>query len=173
MGNPKTLRVDGTPPEEPELVELPNGVRHPPPVRAAAFLGLIQAAETLDRRLDQDLQARHGMSLRAYEVLLHLAAFSPNGQLRLSALAEQAPLSQSRVSRLVAELEAKGLVRKVTALADSRGVEVSITDAGLDVLKAAQDTHHEGLRTRFFAHLSWDEVVLLAKITGRILAADR
>lgn len=154
------------------MVELANGVRHPPRVRAGAFLGLVQAGERLDRLLDRDLQAAHGLSLRAYEVLLHLAAFSPDGRIGMSALAEQAPLSQSRVSRLVSDLDARGLVRRATSPGDSRAVEVSITDAGLAALRAAQDTHHKGLRDRFFAHLTWDEVVMLAKVTGKVLRAN-
>lgn len=156
------------PPPEPPLVELPSGVRHPPPIRAAAFLGLIKAAEAVQRGLDADLQNAHGLSLRAYEVLLHLAAFSPAGRLRISALAEQAPLSQSRVSRLVAELEGKGLVTRDTAPGDSRGVEVAITPAGLDKLLEAQDTHHAGLQDRFFSKLTWEETVLLARLTARL-----
>lgn len=158
--------------EEPEVVAGPNGVMHPPPIRAAAFLGLVQAGEILDRRLDQDLQVAHGISLRAYEVLLHLAVFSEGGKLRMSALAAQAPLSQSRVSRLVADLAERGLVTRNTSPGDSRGVEVAITKVGLETLRAAQDTHHAGLHTRFFANLSWDEVVLLARVTRRLLAAN-
>jgi DNA-binding MarR family transcriptional regulator len=163
-------RVRAHPPEEPPLVELPSGVRHPPPIRAAAFLGLVKAGEALDRGLDADLHQAHGLSLRAFEVLLHLAAFAPQGRLRISALVEQAPLSQSRVSRLVAELEARGLVARETATGDSRGVEVSITDRGLEKLLEAQDTHFASLDDRFFSRLDWSEIVFLARITAKLVS---
>ncbi|HVM13251.1 MAG TPA: MarR family winged helix-turn-helix transcriptional regulator [Egibacteraceae bacterium] len=160
------------PPEESKLVELPNGVRHPPPLRAAAFLGLVKAGETLARGLDADLQTAHGLSLRTFEVLLHLAAFSADGSLRMSALGEQAPLSQSRVSRLVAELEAKGLVAKEAAPDDSRGVVVHITDKGLQRLLEVQNTHFASLEDRFFSHLDWEEIVQLGRITSRLIEAQ-
>lgn len=155
-------------PDEPPWVELPNGVRRPSAIRAAAFLGLITQGEELQRALDRDLQAAHGLGLRAYEVLLHLAAFSAGGCLRISALTEQAPLSQSRVSRLVRELEARGLVTRDTAPGDSRGVEVAITVKGMDTLLQAQGTHHAGLEERFFSKLSQEEIALLARITSRL-----
>lgn len=158
--------------EEPFLIEQENGVKHPSTTHARAFLGLVRAAEALDRGLDLDLKARHGLSLRAFEVLLHLAAFSPSGSLRMNQLTAQAPLSQSRVSRLVAELDARGLVTRATFEADSRSVLVTITEHGLEVLRQAQDTHYAGLQERLFAHLSWADVTALARLTDTILAAN-
>jgi DNA-binding MarR family transcriptional regulator len=157
-------------PEEPFLVERANGVKHPSETYARAFLGLVRAGEALDRSLDLELKARHGLSLRAFEVLLHLAAFSPSGSLRMSQLTAQAPLSQSRVSRLVAELEARGLATRSAFAGDNRGVLVSITEGGLDALRAAQDTHYTGLYERLFAHLTWTDVTTLARVTATITA---
>jgi DNA-binding MarR family transcriptional regulator len=151
-------------------VEREGGIRHPSPTYARAFLGLVRAGEELDRALDADLRRAHGIGLRAYEVLLHLAAFAPDGHLRISQLTAQAPLSQSRVSRLVAELEADGLVARAPADDDARGVEVAITDRGMDRLKAVQDTHHQSLDDRLFSKLSHDQIVQLGEITSAILA---
>ncbi len=150
-----------------------DGIRRPSPVHAQAFLGLVRAGEALDRGLDADLRTAHRLGLRGYEVLLHLAAFSPDGSLRMAQLTAQAPLSQSRVSRLIAELEAQGWVSRSAVESDNRGVMVSITDGGLDQLREAQGTHLSGLRKRLFAHLSWSETVTLAKLTTTILAANQ
>jgi DNA-binding MarR family transcriptional regulator len=150
-------------------VERADGIRHPSSTYAKAFLGLVRAGEALDRALDADLRRAHGLGLRAYEVLLHLAAFAPHGRLRITQLTAQAPLSQSRVSRLVAELEARGLVARTTSAGDARGVEVSITDRGLDRLREIQDTHHRGLDERLFSRLSGAEIAQLADLTARIL----
>lgn len=158
---------------EPFLVERPDGVSHPSPVHAQAFLGLVRAGEALDRGLDADLRAAHRLSLRGYEALLHLAAFSESGSLRMTQLTAQAPLSQSRVSRLVAELEAQGWVTRSAVEADNRGVMVSITRTGLDQLRQAQGTHLAGLQRRLFTHLSWSETLTLAKLTTTILAANQ
>lgn len=156
--------------EEPLAVERPDGLKHLPPVRANAFLGLVRAGTTLSRDLSARLEAAHGISLYAFEVLLHLAVFSPEGRLGLGQLVEQTPLSQSRVSRMVARLEADGLVTRASAPDDARGVDVSITDAGVDKFRQAQETHLADLDERFFSRLTWDDVTRLATITAKLLA---
>lgn len=152
-------------------MERPDGVKYPSTTYARAFLGLVRAGEALDRGLDADLRAPHGLSLRGFEALLHLAAFSPEGSLRMSQLAAQAPLSQSRVSRLIGELETRGFVTRSAVEGDNRGVLVSITDRGLDQLRTAQNTHFTGLHRRLFAHLSWADITTLANLTTTILDA--
>ncbi len=139
--------------------------------RALAFLGLVRAGEVLAHDLDADLQAAHGLGLRAYEILLHLALYSPSNSLRMTRLAEQAPLSQSRVSRLVAELESKDLVRRTPAADDARGIDVAITERGLAVFAEAHPTHLESLERLFFSRLTKAETAQLGKITAKLLRA--
>jgi len=154
------------------IVVRPDGLKYMTPGRAAAFLGLIRAGQTLARELDADLEREHGIGLMAYEVLLFLAAFSPDGRLRMVDLTERAPLSQSRVSRLVAELEARGLVARAPSGDDRRGVDVAITRKGIRKFKEAQEDHIAALERRLFAHLRADEVEQLATLTTRILDAQ-
>jgi len=154
------------------IVIRPDGLKYMTPVRAAVFLGLVRAGQTLARELDADLEREHGIGLRAFEVLLFLAVFSPDGRLRMVDLAERAPLSQSRVSRLVAELEARGLVTRAPSGDDRRGVDVAITRKGIQKFKEAQDDHIASLERRLFAHLRADEVNQLATLTARILDAQ-
>ncbi len=149
-----------------------HGLKHLSPERAQAFLGLVRAGDLLARKLDSELQVEHAISLRGFEVLLFLAVFAPEGRLRVTELADQAPLSQSRVSRLVAELETRGLVTRSAAEDDARGVEVSITEAGRQRFLEAQKTHLEGLETRLFSRLTAEEVRELARITTKILDAE-
>ncbi|MFD2090725.1 MarR family winged helix-turn-helix transcriptional regulator [Blastococcus deserti] len=158
---------------EPVFVSLPSGIAFPSKTYARAFLGLIRAGEQLDRLLDADLRAAHGIGLRGYEVLLHLAAFAQDRHTTMTTLTRQTPLSQSRLSRLVAELETRGLVRRTGDERDSRVVVVSLTDEGLQVLRQAQPTHHRGLEERLFSRLTHDELVLLGDLTSRVLADER
>ena len=154
------------------VVIRPDGLKYMTPVRASAFLGLVRAGETLARELDGELERDHGIGLRSFEVLLFLAVFSPDGRLRMLDLMERTPLSQSRVSRLVAELETRGLVARAPSSDDRRGVEVAITPKGIQKFKEAQDDHIAALERRLFAHLSADEVEQLATLTARILDAQ-
>jgi DNA-binding MarR family transcriptional regulator len=149
-----------------------RGLTYLAPDRAAAFLGLLRAAEMLDRELDAELVRGHGISLRGFEVLLFLAVFAPAGHLRMADLTQRAPLSQSRMSRLVTELETAGLVTRSSADADRRGVTVSITPAGVERFRAAQETHLAGLDNRLFSKLTPFEIGRLAVITRKILATD-
>ena len=158
--------------QEPVFVSLPSGLAFPSTTYARAFLGLIRAGEQLDRLLDAELRATHGIGLRGYEVLLHLAVFTPDRSAPMRTLIRQTPLSQSRVSRLVADLESRGLVRRSGDERDSRAVMVSLTDEGLRVLGEAQQTHHRGLQQRLFSRLNYDELVQLGELTNRVLADE-
>jgi len=149
-----------------------DGVAHLDPTYAAAFLGLLRAAEVVDAGLDQDLREAHGIGLRGFEILLHLGAFSEVGSLRMGQLISQAPLSQSRVSRLVAELSRTGYVDRSTAVEDTRAAVVTITPAGRNLLRAAAATHLDGLERRLFARLTKADVAELGRLTAKILGSD-
>lgn len=151
------------------VVIRPDGLKHLDPLYARAFLGLLRAAEALEARLSERLWARHGLTLRGFEVLLFLSVFAPDRTLRMRELAKQTPLSQSRVSRLVADLEARGLVERSRAETDARGVSVSITDEGVEAFRAAQETHLGDLQELLFSRLSEPQVRQLVGITGQIL----
>ena len=151
------------------VVERPDGMRFLSPLRANAFLGLLRVGNMLDQRLSTELEARHGLNLRSFEVLLFLAVFTPEGRLRMSELTKEAPLSQSRVSRLVADLEARGLVKRTPADTDGRGVTVSITASGIEKFKAAQETHLQDLDRWLFSHLTDAETHRLAEITQKLI----
>ncbi len=154
------------------VIHGPDGLNHLSPLRAQAFLGLLRAGASLDHELDRELEREHGIGLRAFEILLFLAVFAPDGGLRIGELIERTPLSQSRVSRLVAELEAEGLVERSVADGDRRGVRVSITPRGVEAFRAAQRTHLAGLEWRFFSRLTEGEIRQLARITSKILEGD-
>jgi DNA-binding MarR family transcriptional regulator len=151
------------------FVEQRPGIRVPAAPYVDAFLGLLRAADELEHLLDADLRREHGISLRGYEVLLHLAAFSADGRLAMTALIRQAPLSQSRVSRLVAELERRDLVRRTGDERDARAVVVTLTEEGLRVLRQAQPTHHRGLTDGLFSRLNRQEAAELARLTTKLL----
>ena len=154
------------------VIRRADGLVYLTPLRAQAFLGLVRAGDALARELDADLEKEHGLSLRAFEVLLFLAAFAPEGHLRMTELIERTPLSQSRVSRLVAELEARGLVVRSAADGDRRGVRVAITHMGTAKFKAAQEGHLASLERWLFSHLRDREIAQLAAITAKVLAAQ-
>ncbi len=76
-----------------------NGVAEWSERHAEAWIGLLETHKQLTRVLDAELESRYGLSLSGLELLARLAA-APGRCLRLSALAAQAGLSLSRVSRI-------------------------------------------------------------------------
>lgn len=147
-----------------------GGLKHLSPEYANAFLGLLRAGERLDRSLNAELERQHGFTLRAFEVLLFLAVFAEKHSMPMGELIKRAPLSQSRVSRLVADLEGRGLVERGTVDGDARAVAVSLTPAGMKEFRGAQETHLAGLHRLLFSRLTSAEIDQLAQIAAKILA---
>ena len=99
------------------------------------------------RLLDEDLQRGANISLSAYAVLLHLSEVE-TGQLRVSELADLADVSGSHTTRIVADLARAGLVVKTRNPEDGRGIDVQITEAGLNRLRDAYPIHLASVRSR-------------------------
>src|SRR5947209_11189988 len=93
---------------------------------AEAWIGLLETHKQLTRMLDAELESRYGLGLSGLELLARLAA-APDRCLRLSALAAQAGLSLSRVSRIAVLLESRGLIQRVPCSEDARAVEAHLT----------------------------------------------
>ncbi|HXR13704.1 MAG TPA: MarR family transcriptional regulator [Solirubrobacteraceae bacterium] len=130
---------------------------------AGAWIGLLATHRSLTRELDAELEAAHGLTLSGLELLVRLAS-APEHWLRLSALAAGAGLSLSRVSRIVDALEARGLLERRPCDADARAINAVLTPAGLELARAAQETHLAAVRQRFFDRLSDGEIATLAAV---------
>ena len=139
------------------------------PADAGACAALLAAGERLARAIEGELQARHRIGLRGLEVLDRLAAAPAGAGVRITGLLECARLSPSRMSRLVAELETRGLVSRASCPADARGVEVAITDRGMRTLDEARRTHAGALRRRVIARLDPAELAALGRIAAKLL----
>jgi DNA-binding MarR family transcriptional regulator len=104
------------------------------------------------RLLDEDLQRNAGLSLSEYTVLMNLSEV-PGSRLRITELANRAYLSGSRMTRLVDKMISEGLVEKCRSAGDGRGVEVTLTDRGLDRLAQAYPAHLLSVRERIMNHV--------------------
>ncbi len=114
----------------------------------APWRAFLRAHARVERRLDDDLRSRHGLSLQEYETLLHLAE-SPERRLRMGRLADSLLLSKSGVTRLVDRLVDDGLVERTSCTSDARGAEATLTALGLSRLRTAAPTHLDGIREYF------------------------
>jgi DNA-binding MarR family transcriptional regulator len=137
------------------------------PLELGAWRGMLRVHAELVRRLDAELQARHGISLTAYEVLM-LLADAPRGRMRVSALSASTLLSVSGVSRMIDRLAREGLVVKEACEEDGRGAEVALTNMGRGRVRAARASHLADVRACFLSHLSDEELAALAEVWERV-----
>jgi DNA-binding MarR family transcriptional regulator len=133
---------------------------------ADAWIGLLATHRRLTRALDAELEAEHGLSLSALELLGRLAA-AEDRRLRLSTLAAETGLSLSRVSRVVDTLERRALVERRPCPGDARAINAHLTEAGLALVREAQAAHFAAVQRSFFDRLSADEVATLARVFAR------
>ena len=109
-----------------------------------AWRELLERHARTTSALERRLQHEHGLGVSEYEVLDRLAC-SGKDDCRMQELAEAVHLSQSALSRVVARLEADGLVTRGMCPSDRRGIMACLTPDGRERYEAARPTHREVL----------------------------
>jgi DNA-binding MarR family transcriptional regulator len=123
----------------------------------ALWRAMIRVMVALPRALDYDLLHTTGLALHEYAVLLNLSE-ADEREMRMTDLASAVALSPSRITRLVDDLKARGLVEKVRSSTDGRGNLARLTDDGLARLVAAYPDHLASVRSHVLDHLSPAEI---------------
>jgi DNA-binding MarR family transcriptional regulator len=130
MLTPGTMRARMGASEETELV--------------SAWRELVEKHARTTASLERRLQLEHGLGVSEYEVLERLAA-GDKDERRMQELAAAVHLSQSALSRVVARLEADGLVTRGMCPDDRRGIMACLTPGGRERYEAARPTHRKVL----------------------------
>ena len=136
--------------------------------RLGPWRSFLHAHARLTRRLDEELQAAHHLSLAEYDALFQLAR-APGHRLRMSVLAERVLLSRSGITRLVDRLEAGGMVRRSACPTDARGAEAIVTSDGLQSLRTASGTHLAGIRRYFLDMVAPADLVAIERGLGGVV----
>jgi DNA-binding MarR family transcriptional regulator len=121
-------------------------------------------------QLDRELQAACGLPLTWYDVLLELNS-APGRRLSMGELGAVAVVSRSRVSRVVDQLAAAGLVAREANPDDRRSAYATITEAGRARLRAAAPVYLGGIERHFTARMSAAEARGVATALEKVLAA--
>jgi DNA-binding MarR family transcriptional regulator len=135
-----------------------------------AWRAFLQAHARITRRLDEELQAAHGLSLAEYDALLQIA-HAPGHRVRMNVLANRVVLSRSGITRLVDRLEADGSVERIACSSDARGQEAVLTPAGLERLRTAAGTHLDGVRRYFLEGSDASDLGAIERSLGRMAGA--
>jgi DNA-binding MarR family transcriptional regulator len=136
------------------------------PDELAAWRGMLTVHAHVTRVLDAEMQAAHGLSVSAYEVLMFLAD-APGHRMRMSEIADGVLLTRSGCTRLVDRLARRGYVARALADSDGRGLYAEITPEGLDIARAARRTHLAGVRREFLSRLRGEDERRLGEIWAR------
>ena len=133
----------------------------------AAWRGFLRTHTMLWREFEAHLEARHGLTFGAYDVLVQLDE-APGSRLRMTALADGVLMTSGGFTRLADRLVREGLVARERCVRDGRGFELVLTPAGRVRLDQARETHRADIRARFLAHADAGDQARLAALWGRI-----
>jgi len=132
-----------------------------------AWEALFRAQSTIA----QELTARDAwddLVPREYGVLYALSSADPRG-LRITELGADVLLTQPGMSRLVARLEARGLVQRVDDLDDARACLIRLTAAGTATQRRIGRVHARHVAEAMTRHLDRTELEQLLELSGRLV----
>jgi DNA-binding MarR family transcriptional regulator len=134
-----------------------------------AWRAVLLAQSRALRAIERDLEEAGTISLQWYDVLLELNA--QHGGLRMQDLALRTVVSRTRVSRIVAELEERGLVERTIDPADGRASIATITPAGRQELRRAAPVYLAGIDHHFNRYLTVAQRASVASALQRVVDA--
>jgi DNA-binding MarR family transcriptional regulator len=137
------------------------------PTEEALWRAVMRIVKVIPRHLDSDLIRGAGLTASEYTTIMHLSE-APNRELRMADLANATDLSASRMTRLVDDLQSRGLVTKTASSSDARGNVARLTPRGMAKLKAAWPVHLASVRRRFFDGIDAVAVEGVAKALAEV-----
>lgn len=118
-------------------------------------------------QLTRSLAEESGLSMPDYEVLVMLTD-TPEGRMRMAALADLLEWERSRLSHHIRRMEARGLVERRECAEDGRGAFVGITRAGQRAIERAAPGHVAAVREHFIDPLGPDGIDALDTALSRL-----
>jgi DNA-binding MarR family transcriptional regulator len=128
---------------------------------------VMRIVKVIPRHLDSDLIKGAGLTASDYTTIMHLSE-APNRELRMADLASATDLSASRMTRLVDDLQTRGLVTKTVSSSDARGNVARLTPRGMAKLKSAWPVHLASVRRRFIDCIDAAAVEGVAKALAEV-----
>jgi DNA-binding MarR family transcriptional regulator len=133
-----------------------------------AWRRLVEVLVKVPAALEAQLQRDAGLTHMGYMVLLFLSE-RDDRRLAMSRLAKKASASLSRLSHVVARLEAQGWVRREREPEDGRVQIAVLTDKGYAKVVESAPGHVEAVQQLIFDRLTPAQVRQLAKLSDALL----
>ncbi|TGP23252.1 MULTISPECIES: helix-turn-helix domain-containing protein [unclassified Mesorhizobium] len=141
--------------------------KSPSPEAVKTWGRLMRVSRQLVEKTEDALKAGALPPLAWYD-LLHELAEAGEGGLRPFELIDRVLLAQYNVSRLLARLEADGLVEKLPVSDDGRGQTVRITAAGRETRRRIWAVYGKAISELMGDKLSVKDLGLLSGLLGRL-----
>lgn len=139
----------------------------PSPGAIKAWARLMRVSRQLVESAEESLK-EGGLPPLAWYDVLHELAEAGEGGLRPFQLIERTLFAQYNISRLLARLEADGLVEKLPVADDGRGQTIRITAKGRDTRRQMWAVYGKSIAELVGARLSQDELDTLSGLLGRL-----
>jgi DNA-binding MarR family transcriptional regulator len=133
-----------------------------------AWRRFVEVLVKVPAALEAQLQRDSGLTHMGYIVLFTLSE-RPDRRLSMSRLAKDVSASLSRLSHVVARLEAQGWVRRERDPDDGRVQIAVLTDAGYTKVVSSAPGHAEAVQQLVFDRLSPAQVRQLVKLADALL----
>ena len=143
------------------------GAPHDERACAEAWAALTAAHALVTEQLSVALTRDCGLSINEFQILLRVDR-APGRGVRLGDLCSAVRLTQPSLSRAVARLERHGWLRRAGAPGDGRGVMVTMTTTGHEVLGRGSAVHAQTIREVLLDRLTADEQDLLTCALARV-----
>lgn len=121
-----------------------DGVRWLSDAEQASWRAILRGTRLLEQALD-DALGDAGLQLSEYEIISMLSE-SEKHRLRMSELAAMVVQSRSRLTHTAKRLEDRGWVTREQCANDKRGVELVLTQGGLEAVRAISQIHVRSVR---------------------------
>ncbi|SDA45906.1 MarR family winged helix-turn-helix transcriptional regulator [Mesorhizobium qingshengii] len=139
----------------------------PSPEAIKAWARLMRVSRQLIEHAEEALKEGGLPPLAWYDVLHELAEVGEGG-LRPFQLIERTLFAQYNISRLLARLEADGLVEKLPVADDGRGQTIRITAKGRDTRRRMWSVYGRSIAELVGAKLSVDQLNMVSALLGRL-----
>src|SRR5262249_40899721 len=128
-----------------------------------AYFALIEVVGLLRHAVEQQLREAGDLSYVQFQLLARLGD-SPTGSHRMTDLADGVVYSRSGLTYQAGPPEKRGPVTRTTSPGDERGVTVTITDAGRELLGKVMPGHADLVDELLFQRLSRKDAKALADL---------
>jgi DNA-binding MarR family transcriptional regulator len=140
-------------------------LRHP---HWRAWQMFFEAHASVCADVEAELQRAHALSLRWYDVLLHLHAV-PGRRLSMSELGDAVVISKSGLTGVVDRMARAGLVERIADPGDRRVTLVALTPLGAERYAHARADHRAAVAERFLDRLDPADLDVIERTMAGLL----